>query len=119
MVSCGDWHTLALETNGHVWAWGANMELHNRGQCGAGPIPVLERPHLISFFVDKEVTMLAAGGTHSLAVCGDNTMYGWGCGEKGQTGLGDFYDTANPRKCAPFGSDLMWTNQSEQNNKII
>ena len=25
MVSCGDFHTLALEENGQVWAWGAAL----------------------------------------------------------------------------------------------
>jgi len=29
-------------------------------------------------------------------------MYGWGCGEKGQNGLGDFIDTNNPKKCVPY-----------------
>lgn len=102
MVSCGDWHTLALEESGQVWAWGGGMGTHNRGQCGAGNIAVLEKPHLLSFFADKQVTQVAAGGLHSIAVVNDCIMYGWGCGEKGQNGLGDFVDTAHPKRCVPY-----------------
>ena len=36
-VSCGDFHTLALEENGILWSWGAAIHKggqFNKGQCG-------------------------------------------------------------------------------------
>ena len=35
-ISCGLYHTLALEDNGIVWAWGSVTKhpAHNKGQCG-------------------------------------------------------------------------------------
>ena len=36
-VACGDFHTLALEQNGHLWAWGGGVNASfNKGQCGLG-----------------------------------------------------------------------------------
>jgi len=78
------------------------MDKHNYGQCGLGNVAMLEKPHLVSFFSDKNVTHIAAGGFHSLAVSNDFVMYGWGCGEKGQTGLGDYNDTPHPKKCVSY-----------------
>lgn len=31
MVSCGDFHTLALDFEGRVWTWLGGGEMHNRG----------------------------------------------------------------------------------------
>lgn len=53
-------------------------------------------------FSDKKVTMVAAGGYHSLAVCSDSSMYGWGAGAQGETGLGELVDTHIPKQCVPY-----------------
>jgi alpha-tubulin suppressor-like RCC1 family protein len=52
----------------------------------------LTTPTQISFFKDQKVIMIAAGGYHSLAVCSDQSVYGWGEGTFGQLGNGEFFD---------------------------
>lgn len=58
-----------------------------------------QNPSLITYFADKEVTMIAAGSYHSLALTADQTLYSWGSSKYGQTGQGDFIDTNAPRPC--------------------
>ena len=41
------------------------------------------RPSEITYFASKEVTMIAAGGYHSLALTADQIIYGWGDGMYG------------------------------------
>ena len=69
-ISCGDFHTLALDQNGQVWSWGGGQQ-HNKGQCGHGNFETVEKPKAMVFFYSKKVTMIAAGGYHSLAVTQD------------------------------------------------
>ena len=42
-----------------------------------------QKPSQITFFADKEVIMIAAGGYHSLALTADQTLYAWGDGKYG------------------------------------
>lgn len=74
--------------------------MNNKGQCGIGTNENLSKPVQIPFFKDKEVTKIAAGGFHSLAVCFDQTLYGWGEGVFGQLGNSQFFDQVNPVKVA-------------------
>jgi alpha-tubulin suppressor-like RCC1 family protein len=73
-IASHDHHTLALCGDGTVWAWGDN----GRGQLGTGtlvshsPVPV-QVPNL------DDVTAVAAGWGHSLALRGDGTVWAWGC----------------------------------------
>jgi alpha-tubulin suppressor-like RCC1 family protein len=63
---------------------------------------MLEKPKLMDVFSDKKVILVAAGGCHSLAVCSDCSMYGWGAGAQGETGLGEFVDTHIPKQCVSY-----------------
>ena len=102
-VSCGDFHTVALEANGQVWTWGGGKdEQKNKGQCGHGTTAEVDAPKQMSFFENRAVVKVAAGGQHSLAACEDSAVYAWGAGHYGQTGLGEFVDTTTPRACLPY-----------------
>lgn len=81
-IAAGDYHNLALKTDGTVWAWGAN----GNGQLGDGnyidsPVPV-QVPGLTG------VTAIAAGRDHSLALKSDGTVWAWGYNWNGQIGDG-------------------------------
>lgn len=80
LASAGDRHTLALKTDGTLWAWGGG----GMGQLGDGGSTDRATPVKVMDFV----TAVAAGGNHSLAVQADGSLWAWGNNASGQLGLG-------------------------------
>ena len=89
--AAGDSHSLAIKSNGSVWAWGNNTY----GQLGDGTstkrISPVQVPGLTG------VVAVEAGGQHSLAVKSDGTVWAWGWNSYGQLGDG----TATDRRSCP------------------
>jgi alpha-tubulin suppressor-like RCC1 family protein len=79
-VAAGDWHTLALKSDGTVWAWGWNKY----GQVGDDTEVDKNAPVQVKGLTD--VIMIAAGEDHSLAVRADGSVWAWGRGEHGRLG---------------------------------
>ncbi len=71
-VSGGYQHTIALKSDGTVWAWGANTY----GQLGNGTTTDSSSPVQVSSITD--VVHVAAGPHHNLALKADGTLWGWG-----------------------------------------
>src|SRR5579871_1184088 len=94
-ISCGYNHTLALDANGNVWAWGSN----NHGQLGTGDTANRDKPVVVL----DAVRAIAAGGFHSLALRADGTVWAWGSNTDGQLGTGDTTDRHSPTQMS--GSD--------------
>ncbi len=87
-VSAGRDHSLAIDADGAVWAWGRNLY----GQLGDGsqtdrPAPVQVvglGPGL------QQVIAIAAGGDHSFALDSNGRLWAWGrdaYGQLGDTGI--------------------------------
>ena len=78
-IAAGGYHSLALFSDGSLYAWGSNLfnQLGN-GSYGYNNTPVL---------IGTGYTAIAAGGYHSLALKGD-TLYTWGHNSAGQLGDG-------------------------------
>ena len=76
----GNTHTLALKTDGTLWAWGQNAF----GQLGDGTTATRSTP----VQVGTGFARISAGGTHSLAIKTDGTLWAWGGNVMAQTGLG-------------------------------
>ena len=81
--SADDQHTLALKTNGTLWAFGDG----GSGQLGDGleedsdwPVEVLGR----NGTPDTDWKRVAVGRDHSLAVKTDGTLWGWGEADDGK-----------------------------------
>ena len=88
-VACGGSHSLALKSDGTVWAWGLNQfgELGNgTANNSAFPRPVIGL---------SSVTAFAAGAHHSVAAKSDGTVWAWGYNLFGQLGDGT-YGTNRP-----------------------
>ena len=65
-------HSLALKSDGTVYAWGRNQY----GQLGDGTYNGRASPVSVSGLAN--ITSIAAGGYHSLAVKTDGTVWAWG-----------------------------------------
>jgi alpha-tubulin suppressor-like RCC1 family protein len=89
-IAGGESHSLALKSDGTVWAWGSG----GGGRLGDGNFYTTGNPgvatpvHVINL---TSVTAIAAGGEHSLALKSDGTVWAWGGGHNGQLGDGNFY----------------------------
>lgn len=84
-------HSLALKEDGSVWAWGNN----EYGQLGDGTTTTKQcSPIQIQEFAD--IQELAAGYSHSLALCKDGTVWAWGSNSIGQLGDGTTIDKHTP-----------------------
>lgn len=60
----------------------------------------IEKPEMIKFFIDKKVSLIAAGGYHSLALAVNENeiLYSWGSGIYGEIGTGEFADANLPKE---------------------
>jgi alpha-tubulin suppressor-like RCC1 family protein len=81
-IAAGGAHSLALRSDGTIWAWGEN----SRGQLGDGATTNRPIPTQVSGLTN--ITAIAAGGAHSLAVHSDGTVWAWGFNNHGQLGEG-------------------------------
>jgi uncharacterized repeat protein (TIGR01451 family) len=86
-ISAGADHNLALAGNGTVWAWGSDSygQLGDDAAIANKNVPVQVDA---SAWSGKTIVQVAAGGTHSLALASDGSVYAWGRDNNGQLGQG-------------------------------
>lgn len=89
-LQTGGAHTLAIKTNGTLWAWGSNSE----GQLGNGSTENSNVP--VQIGTDTDWEMVAAGSLHSIALKSDGTLWAWGNNAYGQLGNGTFISANTP-----------------------
>lgn len=90
-IVAGGNHSLALNANGTVVAWGSNSS----GQLGIGCSTCGIQVHPVLTKNINNVKSIAAGRSHSIALKNDGTVWGWGrtqlweLAESGQTQSGE------------------------------
>lgn len=90
-IAAGDDYTLALKSDGTVWAWGANDD----GQLGDGSTTDRNTPNQVSGL--SNVTAIDGGHyRHSLAVKSDGTVWAWGSNDNGHLGDGTYTNRTTP-----------------------
>eukprot|EP00271_Cylindrocystis_brebissonii_P008505 TRINITY_DN22878_c0_g1_i1.p1 TRINITY_DN22878_c0_g1~~TRINITY_DN22878_c0_g1_i1.p1 ORF type:complete len:446 (+),score=66.57 TRINITY_DN22878_c0_g1_i1:322-1659(+) len=97
----GGWrHTLALDSEGMMYAWGWNKF----GQVGVGNFEDQNLPQLLSS-VTEAIVQVACGWRHSLAISAAGNVYSWGRGTSGQLGHGDCIDRSTPKRLEALSAD--------------
>lgn len=100
-VSCGQYTTMAVKTDGTLWAWGSN----NNGQLGLNSATA-------SFSSPTQVGALtnwlyvAASGYSGYGLKTDGTIWSWGAGSVGRLGLGNLTYYSSPKQ---IGALTNWT----------
>ena len=93
-IASGDWYSLALASNGTVWAWGDNTY----GELGNGKIPTVILPVQVSLPSGMvTITNIAAGSELSLALASNGTVWAWGDNALWRTGQRDILPTVTFR----------------------
>ena len=85
-IEAGNSHTIALKSDGTVWAWGSNSD----GQLGDGTYTDRKTPVQVIDLID--VTDIAGGGDHTIALVSGSTVWAWGSNDYGQLGDGTTTD---------------------------
>ena len=83
-------HTLAIKSDGSLWAWGSNSS----GQLGDGTYT----NRLAPIFITDNVVCVAAGLYHTLAVKSDGSLWAWGSNSSGELGDGTSIGRTTPVK---------------------
>jgi len=102
-VAAGGSHTLAVQADGSLWAWGANWS----GQLGAGDAGEITWDDSYGYEVLLTPTRIgmgasvAAGGSHSLAIRTDGSLWAWGGNWFGNLGDGTTNDRSSPVRVMP------------------
>ena len=89
-IACGSFHSLALHSDGAVWACGYN----DYGQLGDGTTTYKNTPVQVNGL--SGITAIAGGYDHSLALKNDGTVWAWGANYNGQLGDGTTIDRTTP-----------------------
>jgi alpha-tubulin suppressor-like RCC1 family protein len=106
-------HTVALRADGTLWAWGFT----SRGALGLGTFAprvrpddetCVNRPQQVGANANWQA--IAAGGSHTVALRADGTLWAWGDNASGALGLGTFtthspYGISTPQQ---VGTDTNW-----------
>ena len=92
--------SLAIKTDGTLWAWGAN----NNSQLGLGDTTDRSSPVQVGSLTNW--SKLSSGQDHCLAIKTDGTLWAWGSESGGRLGLGN----TSGRQSVPVqvGSQTYW-----------
>ena len=83
-VSCGDFHTAAIKTDGTLWIWG-----NGGSRLGNGTNDTINRSTPVTTFAGgTNWKQVSAAFIHTAAIKTDGTLWTWGAGNDGLLGNG-------------------------------
>ncbi|MBI5778135.1 MAG: hypothetical protein HZA49_01595 [Planctomycetes bacterium] len=109
-VSCGLGHTVAIKSDGTIWAWGDN----SNGELGIGNAIRQFSPVQVSAETTWE--KIRCSDWHTFAIKTDGTLWAWGNNNNGQLGLGDLISRTTPTK---IGTESDWKTVDSRNGHIL
>ena len=93
-VSSGLGHTIAIKTDGTLWAWGLNSS----GQLGDGTTDNKSSPIQIGSLTNW--SEISCGSDYTMAVRSDGTLWAWGTNTVGKLGIGNTTSQSSPTQVA-------------------
>jgi alpha-tubulin suppressor-like RCC1 family protein len=84
------WHTVAVKTDGTLWAWGVNYA----GQLGTNNLSYRSSP--VQIGADTNWSKISVSPVFTLAIKIDGTLWAWGQNSSGQLGLGNQISKSSP-----------------------
>jgi alpha-tubulin suppressor-like RCC1 family protein len=118
-IAGGQFFTLAVTSNGQVFAWGSNFY----GQLATNGPTEIDTPYKVAGLSNAVWVSASVGGYHSMAVTvdgGTNRHWGWGRNADGQVGNGTTDDQYAPaplqfctrcQRCVQLGTNGVFTAQ--------
>ena len=86
-VSASDRFTMAIKTDGTLWAWGWNsygqIGNNGKGNTEIDGIPIQTKPVRILY----NAALVSTGSDYAMAVKTDGTLWAWGVNDYGQLGF--------------------------------
>jgi alpha-tubulin suppressor-like RCC1 family protein len=86
--------TVAIKTNGTLWAWGKNSQ----GQLGLGNTIYYSSPKQVGALTTWSTIGYGYRYTTSLAIKTNGTLWSWGYNGQGQLGLGNVTSYSSPKQ---------------------
>ncbi|KAL6493180.1 hypothetical protein OROGR_032939 [Orobanche gracilis] len=86
-IAAGHYHSLAVTSQGRVWAWGRNSELQ-LGRADFSSRETWSKPQNVEGLDQVRVVAAFASGVVSAAIGDEGTLWVWGKSKRGQLGLG-------------------------------
>lgn len=83
-IACGFSHSLAIDSNGKLWAWGLN----DHGQLGDGTTTDRHEPTPVINTRLTSAIAIACGYCHNVAIDSNGKLWAWGQNDHGQLGDG-------------------------------
>jgi len=109
-VSAGYEHTMAIKTDGSLWAWGRN----DCGQLGDGSFTDRSTPTRIG--IETNWASVSAGSDYTIAIKTDGSLWAWSRNNRWQ--LAD--DTITNRSApAQIGAETNWASVSAEGDRSI
>lgn len=105
-ISAGQHFSVAVDSNGVVYSWGANTsgQLGDNTSSTESHVPVAV--DMSGALTGKIVTQVSAGQTHVLALTSDGLVFGWGDNNRGK--IGDGTDTTRRAPVAVDSSGYLF-----------
>lgn len=104
-LTAGGHHSLAQCSDGTLVGWGRND--YAQIGLGAGGASEYSTPQQIPFsgvLAGKTVVRIAAGGSHTLVLCSDGSIKGWGYNRSGSVGVNHTSDVFTPANVVMTGA---------------
>jgi alpha-tubulin suppressor-like RCC1 family protein len=91
-VDCGYFHTLAIKTDGTLWAWGQGFQ----GQLGNNDFSDNRSTPVTTFAGGTNWKQVSCGNAFTSAIKTDGTLWTWGLGSYGRLGVNNTIQRDTP-----------------------